>query len=790
MCACRQANSFAATSNRNHDAVYGWLGDQTELDGDLADTGHIKDTKAGTDAGGTNGDCTAATEQPRSVLRRMNSRRRSWVQFSRVEVWLARHGVLFSFCALMYAIISWMVIYGFQLESIDYPDKDTMFLAVAIPIGRACGVVTNFTLALVILFMARLPLTILGNSPLNVVFPFGSVFELHKYFAVFTLIVGTIHGVLQTVNFAVNPVRSQTWDALSATNPRVIFGGTSTFVTGWLVLCIFIAMAATFYWPVKSIFGYQGFLKVHWLWVPFLVLMLLHGNEKGNPVFWMYFIGPGILLFYHYFLLATGNRRTRSLVVIDKCNVDQDAQVLRLEVLRGSFSFRPGQYAFLGIKNLGTEVHPFTIASSPNEDSVTFYIKVAGDWTRKLYNLIHERKNSPGGLPIEATLSGPYGAPTEFAFQFENIVLVGTGVGATPFIALLRDVIWFNKVKAFLSEESYKLSEDPLSAKQYVEEAKSLMSQLVSHKRFGKKAKNSGAARWKWPNSYTYGVVWILYLTLFLLVFRVRSVQATLRALRHGRVILYLWYTLGSILVILYTTDIAYRFAMETYTMPKRQILEITLHSVFALMTVGTLLCEGIIGGVNQTTGTALEVLGFLSIIGWFLYINRISGMRAAKKNRALVKETKAIKLLYVDRSFGKAEWITKELQVLESLAKELESQVAISFDMYFTRDKLPPTVATYAHSDIITIHTGRPNWQTSLEGVVKEWNTNIAVNNKSIVKEGVTAPEELVSKQDVKSAGMFFCGSPIVANTLRKSANLVSMTSNWKFVWHQESFG
>lgn len=776
-CACRPANNSGPFKG-NKKFSQGWLGDQIELDKDLAE----KEEEA------TEED---VEQQSLPWWHRWNKLRRSWIQFTRVEVWLARHGVLFSFCALMYAVASWMVISAFELETIHYADKNTVFLAVAIPIGRACGIVTNFSLALVILFMARLPLTLLARSALNVVFPFGNIFELHRYAALFSLAAGTVHGVLQTVNFAVNPSRAQTWNSLSATHPLVVFGGTSTFITGWLILAIFLVMSATFYKPLKLLIGYQGFLKVHWLWIPFLGLMLLHGNEKGNPVFWMYILGPGLLLLCHYLLIVTGSNRSNSLVVLDNCILDEEAQVVRLEVLRGNFSFRPGQYAFLSIKDLGSEFHPFTIASAPNEDSVTFFIKVVGDWTKALFDLIRDRQMSASSLPIKATLSGPYGAPTEFAFQFENIVLVGTGVGATPFISLLRDILWLNGVKGFLREESYKLCENPARAKLNVEEAKGMMTQLVNHKRCAKKRRTATITKWKLPNSYSYGVFWILYITFFVLVFRIHSVQTDLKGFPHGHVILYSWYILGALLVLLYICDIAYRIVVERSSMPRRQFLEIMFHALFMIITAAALICKGVNGTVTTETGYSLVFLGLFSTLGWFLYINRISGLRSIRRNRALTKDTKAIKFIYVDRCFENASWITKELEVLAKLAKELDNSVQISFDLFFTRDKQPPETLVYAHSAIITVHCGRPDWETCLQCVVNEWNMDILEKNRCLVKDGVIIAEEAKTsgRQGFNSAGMFFCGSPIVATALRRSANMLSITSNWRFVWHQESF-
>lgn len=152
----------------------------------------------------------------KSVSVAKTSRAKSMLMsFANIEVFLARNGVLIAFCLMALMGITLLLLYGVLLETVLYQDKANLLLAVAIPIGRGCGVVTNFTFTLLLLFMCRLPLTWLSNTPLNLFLPFESNFELHIWFAVFTLFMGTIHGLLQTVNFLTNPVRTQTWDSVA-----------------------------------------------------------------------------------------------------------------------------------------------------------------------------------------------------------------------------------------------------------------------------------------------------------------------------------------------------------------------------------------------------------------------------------------------------------------------------------------------------------------------------------------------------------------------------------------------
>jgi len=58
------------------------------------------------------------------------------------------------------------------------------------------------------------------------------------------------------------------------------------------------------------------------------------------------------------------------------------------------FNFRCGQYAQINIPAISKfQWHPFTIASSPYDDNLYFYVNPAGDWTRELRNLGKSQSN-------------------------------------------------------------------------------------------------------------------------------------------------------------------------------------------------------------------------------------------------------------------------------------------------------------------------------------------------------------------------------------------------------------
>jgi predicted ferric reductase len=92
--------------------------------------------------------------------------------------------------------------------------------------------------------------------------------------------------------------------------------------------------------------------------------------------------------------------------------------------------FRPGQFVFARFSGMGSEIHPFSLASGPHEDFIRIIIKVLGDYTWRLDSL------EPGS---PATLWGSYGTFGDGAFGDHDLIWIAGGIGITPFLSLLID---------------------------------------------------------------------------------------------------------------------------------------------------------------------------------------------------------------------------------------------------------------------------------------------------------------------------------------------------------------
>lgn len=104
-----------------------------------------------------------------------------------------------------------------------------------------------------------------------------------------------------------------------------------------------------------------------------------------------------------------------------------------LEPLTDRFlKFKPGQFVYVKFANpkVGSEIHPFSVSSGPNDPYLRLSVKIIGDYTLKLPFL--EPKD-------QAYIYGPYG---KFELpkngSSKNILMIAGGIGIAPFLSMLR----------------------------------------------------------------------------------------------------------------------------------------------------------------------------------------------------------------------------------------------------------------------------------------------------------------------------------------------------------------
>uniref|UniRef100_A0A8C1I602 NADPH oxidase 1 n=1 Tax=Cyprinus carpio TaxID=7962 RepID=A0A8C1I602_CYPCA len=157
----------------------------------------------------------------------------------------------------------------------------------------------------------------------------------------------------------------------------------------------------------------------------------------GFPQTWMWVIGPMIIYLCERLLRFIRYMQPVSYRKI----VIRPSKVLELQLVKPGFKMAVGQYVFLNCPAISQlEWHPFTMTSAPEEDFFSVHIRSVGDWTEDLIKMV---ENLPeGGQGPKMAVDGPFGTASEDVFDYEVSMLVGAGIGVTPFASILKS-IWY-----------------------------------------------------------------------------------------------------------------------------------------------------------------------------------------------------------------------------------------------------------------------------------------------------------------------------------------------------------
>jgi len=186
--------------------------------------------------------------------------------------------------------------------------------------------------------------------------------------------------------------------------------------------------------PVRR-HAWEVFLVSHMAYLPTLVLICLHATDL------QYVVLVSIALYAADMMLRTFTQTFRGCKVLKLEPVG--GGTLRLKVST-SAAFSAGQYMFLRIPAISShEMHPFSISSSPwpaTQHFITFHIKSmgAGTWTEKLLQLSNDKSQKRS---LKVFMDGPYGAWSIDPKRYPRLVLVAGGIGITPLMSLLTDLL-------------------------------------------------------------------------------------------------------------------------------------------------------------------------------------------------------------------------------------------------------------------------------------------------------------------------------------------------------------
>ncbi|XP_026827307.1 dual oxidase 2 isoform X2 [Ooceraea biroi] len=329
-------------------------------------------------------------------------------------------------------------------------------LGYGLTITRGSASAMMFAYSTLLLTMCHNTITILRTTILQFYIPFDSAIEMHKYIACWALIFTVLHIIGHGFNFY--HISTQTADDLTclfrnyfhATHELPKFhywcwstmtgftGVLLTIVTGLIFMCSLSIVRKSFY---------NWFSFVHSLYPFFYILMVLHGSGRlvQEPYFHYFFLGPAVL-----FILDKVVTVTRTTIEIP---------ILKAEILPSgvtcitfpkplNFQYKSGQWIRIACPALQTnEYHPFTLSSAPHETSLSIHVRAVGPWTTNIREKLEScTMSNTKNFPV-IHIDGPFGEGHQDWDKYEVAIMVGGGIGVTPFASILKDIVFKSNCK-------------------------------------------------------------------------------------------------------------------------------------------------------------------------------------------------------------------------------------------------------------------------------------------------------------------------------------------------------
>jgi NADPH oxidase 2 len=390
------------------------------------------------------------------------------------DLWMINEGgrrlffFLFIFLQLVVVVLGF---FNYDFNE-DFSNARATF-GITYPIARSAALCLHVDVAFILLPVCRNFISICRRTALGQIIPFDKNITFHKAVA-WALVWWTfVHIAAHMVNF----YRLAMVDT-SATNTgeRVVAFLLANFttgpgITGW-IMTVALAIMVWFAIEKRRRTHFERFWYSHHLFIVFFINWQLHGmfcmikpdfppycsfNTIG--VFWRYWLVGGVIWIYERILREV---RSRHRTYISKV-VQHPSKVVEVQIKKEKTKTEAGQYIFINCPEVSYwQWHPFTLTSAPEEDYISVHIRIVGDWTTAFAKALgceferKEKSEAPAGGKLIGTnvnpplnrvlprvqVDGPFGSASEDFLDFETVLLVGAGIGVTPFASILKS-IWY-----------------------------------------------------------------------------------------------------------------------------------------------------------------------------------------------------------------------------------------------------------------------------------------------------------------------------------------------------------
>jgi predicted ferric reductase/Ca2+-binding EF-hand superfamily protein len=292
-------------------------------------------------------------------------------------------------------------------------------------LGHALGVCASFDGALILVPMMRRLLTKVRATRLGRVVPVDEAIEAHKIVGHALFALAVTHAAAYVVAFGLGHAEGSF--------ARIFFLH-RVGLTGTLLLALFALMWLFSLSFIRRSRRFELFYFTHLLYVGWFALAIAHAP---GVLMW---VGVPLVGFLAEQLLRLWRRGPSTKVV---ASLALRSGVTSLELARPpGFEFSAGDYVFLRIPAVAQhEWHPFTISSAPERAHLGFHVRSLGNWSSALRRHVEQRAERGETRAFAAYVDGPYGSPSAHIFESRNVVLIGAGIGVTPFASVLESLL-------------------------------------------------------------------------------------------------------------------------------------------------------------------------------------------------------------------------------------------------------------------------------------------------------------------------------------------------------------
>lgn len=225
----------------------------------------------------------------------------------------------------------------------------------------------------------------------------------------------------------------------------------------WCILTFIVISSAG---PIRRL-SYEIFVLQHIVtYAGFLAAIWLHAPDEVKVYVW---IPIGLVVFdrvaryaltlysnitlFHPFARNSG-RLQNGFFAHQASFTPLPGNVTRITVENPAIQWKPGQHVFLACHSIAPfQNHPFTIASLPSDKKMEFLVRAEKGGTKRFFRYASKDNMALNGTDTVAVrrtktvfLEGPYGTMRSLR-QFDSVVFMAGGMGATFTVPLLRDIV-------------------------------------------------------------------------------------------------------------------------------------------------------------------------------------------------------------------------------------------------------------------------------------------------------------------------------------------------------------